>query len=102
MAKKSKSRKKSKQRKPNVPVYTTPSKSQEDVSSQAAPAAATAAPQATAATSTAQLTGDASLDTINWPKEYPYFIPDMKRLGIVVAIMVVILLALNFVFIYML
>jgi len=100
MAKKSKSRRKSKQRKPNVPVYTVPAESQEDdVSSQTAPTAA-AAPQTAAAT--AQLTGDASLDTIDWRKEYPFFAPDMKRLGIVTAIMVLLLLALNFIFIYLL
>ena len=99
MAKKSKSRRKSKQRKPNVPVYSVPTESQEAVSDQAAPTAVVA-PQAVAAP--AQLTGDASLDTIDWRKEYPFFAPDMKRLAIVVAIMVVLLLALNIVFIYLL
>ena len=39
---------------------------------------------------------------IDWTKEYPYFASDMKRLGIVVLLMVILLLGLNFLFIYVL
>jgi hypothetical protein len=92
MAKKSQSRKKRKQRKPNVPVYAVPADAKSDEGGSAeAHADVTAAPsQETAAT------------TIDWTKEYPYFATDMRRLGIVVLIMVALLLGLNLLFIYVL
>ncbi|HHB90621.1 MAG TPA: hypothetical protein ENK60_04870 [Anaerolineae bacterium] len=93
MAKKSQSRKKRKQRKPNVPVYTIPT--QEATQPEAQPPTNVAAAAATT-------TSEASPQHINWAEEYPYFATDMKRLGLVVLLMVMLLLALNFLFIYVL
>jgi len=95
MAKKSQSRKKRKQRKPNVPVYAIPTQESAEQAPQPASAAA-AAP-----TKTAPVT-NAVAKKIDWAKEYPYFASDMKRLGVVVLLMVVLLLALNLIFIYVL
>ncbi len=98
MAKKSssRSRKKRKQRKPNVPVYRVPT---EDAEASASEVAVAPQPSAVAKTSSPAAAPQA---TIDWAQEYPYFMPDMKRLGIVVLLMVVLLLAMNFVFIYLL
>ncbi len=95
MAKKSQSRKKRKQRKPNVPVYAVPTKENAEHTPQPAPVTASAPAKAAPVAS-------AAAEEIDWAKEYPYFAPDMKRLGIVVLLMVVLLLALNFLFIYVL
>jgi len=92
MAKKSQSRKSRKKRKPNIPKYTPPSDSQP--TQEADPVQATVTPAAPKRSLAAQ--------TIDWTKEYPYFAPDMRRLGVVVALMVMLLLALNFLFIYVL
>ncbi len=99
MAKKRKSSKQRKQRKPNVPVYTVPSEAQEKAVSSAAKPVAVAAQ---APISNPLAAKDATTDSIDWAKEYPFFAPDMKRLGIVVALMVVLLLAMNLIFIYVL
>ena len=96
MAKKSQSRKKRKQRKPNVPVYNVPT--EESRQRQAPAQAKENAPVSTSPASSR----DVTIETIDWAKEYPYFASDMKRLGIVVLLMVILLLALNFVFIYVL
>ena len=101
MAKKSKSSKKRKQRKPNVPVYSVPAESADEDTVSAKPAAA-AAVAAQAPISNPLASKDATTDSIDWAKEYPFFAPDMKKLGIVVAIMVILLLALNLIFIYVL
>ncbi len=99
MAKKRKSSKQRKQRKPNVPVYTVPSEAQENAASSAAkPVTVTAQ----APISNPLAAKDATTDSIDWAKEYPFFAPDMKKLGIVVALMVVLLLAMNLIFIYVL
>ncbi len=45
---------------------------------------------------------DATTESIDWAAEYPFFAPDMKRLGLVVFFMVVLLLAMNLAFIYLL
>ncbi len=98
MAKKSKSSKKRKQRKPNVPVYSVPVESKEgEVSAQPVAAVAAQAP-----TSNPIASKDATTENIDWPKEYPFFMPDMKRLGIVTGLMVALLLVLNLIFIYVL
>jgi hypothetical protein len=99
MAKKSKSSKKRKQRKPNVPVYSVPSDSDQQEAASAKPAAAVATQ---APISNPLASKDATTDSIDWPKEYPFFMPDMKRLGIVTALMVALLLAMNLIFIYVL
>ena len=100
MAKKRKSSKQRKQRKPNVPVYTVPSEAQENAASSAAKPVAVTAAQAPISNPLAAK--DATTDSIDWAKEYPFFAPDMKKLGIVVALMVVLLLAMNLIFIYVL
>jgi hypothetical protein len=97
MAKKGKSSKKRKQRKTNVPVYTIPTEGQED-----AEATVAAATVAQAPISNPLASKDATTDSIDWAKEYPFFAPDMKKLGIVVVLMVLLLLAMNIVFIYLL
>ena len=99
MAKKSKSSKKRKQRKTNVPVYSVPTESSDEATVSAKPAAAMAAQ---APISNPLASKDATTENIDWRKEYPYFAPDMKRLGIIVAIMVVLLIAMNLIFIYVL
>ena len=97
MAKKSR---KKRQRRPNVPVYSVPvEETEEERAAQPAPATA----QVGSAPKTAPIAAsNATTDQIDWASEYPYFAPDMKRLGIVVLLMVLLLLALNFVFIYVL
>ncbi|HFQ95185.1 MAG TPA: hypothetical protein ENK30_01310 [Anaerolineae bacterium] len=95
MAKKSQSRKKRKQRKPNVPTYKVPTESAEETKAAAQPANGGSSILTAPLAST-----DATTESIDWAKEYPYFASDMKRLGIVVLIMVVLLLALNLIFIY--
>ena len=97
MAKKSKSSKQRRQRKPNIPVYTVPTEAQED-----APSAKPAAVTAQAPISNPIAGKDATTDSIDWAKEYPFFAPDMKKLGIVVVLMVILLLAMNLIFIYVL
>ncbi len=97
MAKKSKSSKKRKQRKTNVPVYTVPTESEEDAGAKVATVTTAQAP-----ISNPLASKDATTDSIDWAKEYPFFAPDMKQLGIVVTLMVVLLLALNVIFIYLL
>lgn len=91
MAKKSQSRKNRKKRKPNIPKYTPPSDSQP--TKEADPVQATVTPAAPKRSLAAK--------TIDWPTEYPYFLSDMKHLGVVVALMVILLLALNFIFIHL-
>ena len=87
-------KKRNKKRKVNVPVYTVPTTSQAD---EKLKQVATQAPKSN------PLAGrNATTDSIDWAKEYPYYGPDMKRLGIVVALMVILLLALNMLFIYVL
>jgi len=97
MAKKGKSSKKRKQRKTNVPVYTIPTEDQEDAGATVATATVAQAP-----ISNPLASKDATTDSIDWAKEYPFFAPDMKKLGIVVVLMVLLLLAMNIVFIYLL
>ncbi len=93
MAKKSQSRRKRKQRKPNVPVYAVPTEE--------AKKAASAQPVTQkATTTTSKAVVSTTAKTIDWAKEYPYFASDMKRLGIIVLMMVILLLGLNLVFIY--
>jgi hypothetical protein len=101
MAKKSKSSKKRKQRKPNVPVYQVPTESEDSEQAPAKPVAATVA-TGQSPLSNPIASKDATTETIDWAKEYPFFAPDMKKLGIVVALMVALLLALNVLFIYVL
>ena len=96
MAKKSKSSKKRRQRKVNVPVYQVPAESAEK-----------AVEEVVVSTGRAPISNpiaskDATTDSIDWAAEYPFYAPDMKRLGVIVALMVILLLALNFVFIYLL
>ena len=98
MAKKTKSSKKRKQRKPNVPIYSVPAESNIEDAVSAAPDRAVAQ----APISNPLASKDATTDSIDWAKEYPFYAPDMKRLGIIVALMVLLLLALNFAFIYVL
>ena len=97
MAKKSQSRNKRKQRKPNVPTYKVPAEAVAETEAAAQPA-----DSASPALAAPVASSDAKAESIDWAKEYPYFAPDMKRLGIVVLIMVVLLLALNLIFIYVL
>lgn len=92
MAKKTRTRKSRKQRRPNVPRYTAPTDSPQ-VQEEPAQAQTVTKLEATRRTVTAK--------TIDWATEYPYFLPDMKHLGVVVALMVILLLALNFIFIYL-
>jgi len=97
MAKKSKYNKKRKHRKTNVPVYTVPVESQEGEAT-----VQTSVTQAQSPFSNPLASGSATTDNIDWVKEYPYFAPDMKMFGIVVVLMVILLLALNVIFIYLL
>lgn len=97
MAKKSRYNKKRKQRKTNVPVYTVPVEGQADEA-----AVQTNVKQAQSPFSNPLASGTATTDSIDWAKEYPYFAPDMKLFGIVVTLMVILLLALNVIFIYLL
>jgi len=97
MAKKSKSSKKRRQRKVNVPVYQVPVASAEKTAEQVVTTSPSRAPISNPIASK-----DATTDSIDWAAEYPYYAPDMKRLGVIVAMMVILLLALNFVFIYLL
>jgi outer membrane biosynthesis protein TonB len=90
-----KTNKKRKQRKTNVPVYSVPVESQDNEA-----AAATVAAQAP--TSNPLAGKNATTTSIDWAKEYPFYAPDMRKLGIVVALMVILLLALNMLFIYVL
>ena len=90
-----KTSKKRKQRKTNVPVYTVPTESQDAET-------AVAAVTAQAPISNPLASKNAPTDSIDWAKEYPYYGPDMKKLGIIVALMVILLLALNVIFIYVL
>ena len=95
MAKKTRTRKSRKQRRPNIPRYTAPTDSpqvqEEPVQAQTTTKPETSTPRRSVTTK-----------TIDWATEYPYFLPDMKHLGVVVALMVILLLALNFIFIYLL
>ena len=87
-------KKRNKKRKVNVPVYAVPTTSQADKKmAQAANTAPKSNPLASK---------NATTDSIDWAKEYPFYGPDMKRLGIIVALMVILLLALNMIFIYVL
>ena len=95
MTKKS-SRKKRKQRKPNVPVYTPP------VEGEVAETAAPAVPESTPAVSerrriSLHVQKGETIDSIDWVTEYPYVMGDMRSMGIVAFLMVVLLLALNFI-----
>ncbi len=95
MAKKSQSRKKRKQRKPNVPVYAVPTEdAKKEASAQPSTHKGTTSATKAVASSTAK--------TIDWAKEYPFFASDMKRLGLIVLMMVILLLGLNLIFIYVL
>ncbi len=96
MAKKSKTSKKRRQRRPNIPVYQVPAESAERVGEP------TATATARAPISNPLASKDATTDSIDWAMEYPFYASDMKKLGVVVALMVLLLLALNFVFIYVL
>jgi hypothetical protein len=102
MAKKGKSSKKRKQRKTNVPVYTVPTENEEDAGAAVAGTTVAAATVSQAPISNPLASKNATTESIDWAKEYPFFAPDMKKLGIVVALMVVLLLALNMLFIYVL
>ena len=95
MAKKSKSSKKRKQRKPNVPVYQVPAESTQEVASTPSQVVTAQAP-----ISNPIANKNATTDSIDWASEYPYYASDMKRLGVIVALMVLLLLALNVIFIY--
>jgi outer membrane biosynthesis protein TonB len=90
-----KTNKKRKQRKTNVPVYTVPVEGQDNEAT-----VATVAAQAP--TSNPLASKSATTENIDWATEYPFYAPDMKKLGIVVVLMVLLLLALNIVFIYLL
>ena len=89
MAKKS-TRKKRKQRKVNVPQYTPPTESQETVETVVAQPATAAAPARAS-----QSTGS-GMNSIDWPAEYPYVVGDLRSMAIVAALMVALLLGLNF------
>jgi len=89
MAKKS-TRKKRKQRKANVPQYTPPTESQETVETVAAQPAKAAAPA-----QASQSTGS-GMNSIDWQAEYPYVVGDLRSMAIVAALMVALLLGLNF------
>ena len=93
MAKKTRTRKSRKQRRPNVPRYTAPTDSPQ-VQEEPAQAQTTTKPEVSRRSVTAK--------TVDWATEYPYFLSDMRHLGVVVALMVILLLALNFIFIYLL
>ena len=97
MAKKTKSSKKRRQRRPNIPSYTTPI--EQSTPAEVGAALANGASHIAAAP---LASSDATTESIDWAAEYPFFAPDMKRLGIVVLFMVVLLLAMNLVFIYLL
>ena len=97
MAKKS-SKKSRKRRQTNVPVYSVPTTSRENQSKPRQSSVAAARPPI----SNALASKDATTDSIDWAKEYPFYAPDMKRLGVVVALMVLLLLAMNILFIYVL
>jgi len=90
MAKKS-TRKKRKQRQANVPQYTPPTEPQEAAGTVAAQSVkATAAPARTGGT-----TG-AGMDSVDWRAEYPYVVGDLRSMAVVAALMVALLLGLNF------
>ncbi len=98
MAKKSKSSKKRKQRRTNVPVYAVPTASDDNNAGAKAATVTAARPPI----SNPLASKDATTDSIDWAKEYPFYAPDMKKLGIIVALMVLLLLAMNVIFIYLL
>lgn len=86
MAKKT-SRKKRRQRKPNVPKYT-------------GPVAQAVEEDAPAVTKPAGLpmTGSAVVDrAVDFTAEYRYVIADLRNMGIVAALMLILLLVLNFI-----
>ena len=86
MAKKS-SRKKRRQRQTNVPQYTPPTQ----------PLCAAAAEPVTAAAPTrATQTTRSGMDSVDWPAEYPFVTGDLRSMAIVAALMVALLLVLNF------
>lgn len=98
MAKKKTSRKKRKQRKTNVPQYTPPAAPQEAV--EAAPvapvAAARPAPTPAKAIKSKRTAPAADMDAIDWPAEYPFVVGDLRGMAVVAALMVALLLVLNF------
>jgi len=89
MAKKKTSRKKRRQRKTNVPQYTPPTEPQEAV--EAAPVTPVVAPA-----KSRKSTAAAGMDAIDWPVEYPFVVGDLRGMAVVAALMVALLLVLNF------
>ena len=97
MAKKKSSRKKRRQRKTNVPQYAPPTEPQEAV--EAAPVVTPVAAQPVAATTAVKSrksTAIAGIDAIDWRTEYPFVVGDLRGMAVVTALMVVLLLILNF------
>jgi len=84
------SRKKRKQRKTNVPQYTPPTDPQETEESVAVE------PVAAAVTTPKVSSSGSGMDSIDWPAEYPYVAGDLRSMAIVAALMVALLLGLNF------
>ena len=102
MAKKSRTSKKRKQRKPNIPTYAVPVEKKPSTAADAVTPSATLSKGASPVAAAPLASSDATTESIDWAAEYPFFAPDMKRLGIIVLLMVILLLAMNLVFIYLL
>ena len=92
MSKKSSRRsRKRKQKKTNVPQYTPPTESQAAVEEAVSAQPVTTAPPARAA----QIIRS-GMDSVDWHAEYPFVAGDLRSMGIVAALMVALLLGLNF------
>ena len=87
-----KSRKKRKQRKANVPQYTPPTEPQE--AAEAEPVAAQ--PIAVVATTSKAPSTGSGMNAIDWTAEYPFVVGDLRGMAVVAALMVALLLGLNF------
>jgi hypothetical protein len=96
MAKKKSSRKKRRQRKTNVPQYTPPTEPKE--AAEAAPVAPVVAQPVAAATApkSKRAAMMAGMNAIDWPVEYPFVVGDLRGMAVVTALMVALLLVLNF------
>ena len=96
MAKKKTSRKKRRQRKTNVPQYAPPTEPQEAVEAAVVTPAPAQPVAAAAPVKSRKPSAAAGMDGLDWPAEYPFVVGDLRGMAVVAALMVALLLILNF------
>lgn len=96
MAKTPTTSRKRRERRPNVPPYTGPIAPAEETPTSPSVARPSAAPTRPGAARSAALAAPTA-GPVDFRREYTYVLKDLRNMGIVAAIMLVLLVALNFI-----